>query len=245
MMMIWEYSEAPQKKSRCFNCNQLPSVLYLAISVMGDVTIKGTITHLTSHRIRNGNLMIEAIVADVTGSVRCVWFSKNLMKDILQGSEYVLNGKYELKYGRMAIHKPKYKATGEHPSTQYLSNAPLATPKRDYPHYTKQKQTFIEEYRGLIGFWSIALLIAVFIFWPRNHISQPIPVSPPDTTSSINNASTRTYTPTLQTPNTTRCIDVTSYDHNWNNDVLCTRPDGSTFYTDYAGGRSADSTFER
>lgn len=31
------------------------------------------------------------------------------------------------------------------------------------------------------------------------------------------------------------CIDVTSYDYNWNNDMLCTRPDGSRYYTSYAG----------
>jgi len=32
-----------------------------------------------------------------------------------------------------------------------------------------------------------------------------------------------------------RCIDVTSYDYNWNNDVLCTNPDGSQYYTSYEG----------
>lgn len=31
------------------------------------------------------------------------------------------------------------------------------------------------------------------------------------------------------------CEDVTSYDYNWDNDMLCTRPDGSTFYTSYEG----------
>jgi len=31
------------------------------------------------------------------------------------------------------------------------------------------------------------------------------------------------------------CKDVTSYDYNWNNDMLCKRQDGSTFETDYAG----------
>ncbi|MBM9460467.1 hypothetical protein JK386_11185 [Nocardioides sp. zg-536] len=31
------------------------------------------------------------------------------------------------------------------------------------------------------------------------------------------------------------CRDVTSYDYNWDNDVLCTRSDGSQFYTSYEG----------
>lgn len=31
------------------------------------------------------------------------------------------------------------------------------------------------------------------------------------------------------------CADVTSFDDNWDNDMLCTRADGTKFYTDYAG----------
>jgi hypothetical protein len=51
----------------------------------------------------------------------------------------------------------------------------------------------------------------------------------------------------VQTPgqaeSDSKCTDVTSYDHDWYDDVLCTRPDGSQFYTNYAGGQAADSTF--
>ena len=36
----------------------------------------------------------------------------------------------------------------------------------------------------------------------------------------------------------TRCVDVTSYDDNWQNDMECTRPDGTVFYTDYAGAET-------
>ena len=43
-------------------------------------------------------------------------------------------------------------------------------------------------------------------------------------------------------PNAGTCEDVTSYDHDWNNDMLCTRTDGSTFYTDYAGAKVFRST---
>ena len=32
-----------------------------------------------------------------------------------------------------------------------------------------------------------------------------------------------------------QCADQTSHDHNWHNDMLCKRSDGSTFETDYAG----------
>ena len=34
------------------------------------------------------------------------------------------------------------------------------------------------------------------------------------------------------------CVDVTSYDYNWGNDVLCTRPDGTSFYTSYDGAQA-------
>lgn len=38
------------------------------------------------------------------------------------------------------------------------------------------------------------------------------------------------------------CRDVTSYDYNWDNDMLCTRPNGSTFYTDYAGAEAYENS---
>jgi len=40
---------------------------------------------------------------------------------------------------------------------------------------------------------------------------------------------------TPESPAQTTCIDVTSYDNNWDNDMKCTRPDGTVFYTDYEG----------
>lgn len=39
----------------------------------------------------------------------------------------------------------------------------------------------------------------------------------------------------------TSCKDVTSYDYDWNNDMLCTRSDGTTFYTSYEGARQAEA----
>lgn len=38
-----------------------------------------------------------------------------------------------------------------------------------------------------------------------------------------------------------RCEDVTSYDYNWDNDMRCTRSDGTVFYTDYAGARAFET----
>ena len=45
------------------------------------------------------------------------------------------------------------------------------------------------------------------------------------------------YDPSTSASEQGSCQDVTSYDHNWNNDMLCTRLDGSTFYTNYAGAK--------
>lgn len=39
-------------------------------------------------------------------------------------------------------------------------------------------------------------------------------------------------------PSGARCRDVTSYDYNWQNDMLCTRADGTQFFTDYEGAAS-------
>jgi micrococcal nuclease len=43
-------------------------------------------------------------------------------------------------------------------------------------------------------------------------------------------------------PGAGKCEDVTSYDYNWDNDMKCTRSDGSIFYTDYAGAERFEST---
>lgn len=42
----------------------------------------------------------------------------------------------------------------------------------------------------------------------------------------------------LALPAVRRCSDVTSYDYDWGNDVLCQRVDGSQFHTSYAGANA-------
>jgi hypothetical protein len=67
----------------------------------------------------------------------------------------------------------------------------------------------------------------------------------PNTTSPIDAQPNTVSTREVEATPKTTCIDVTSIDYNWDNDVLCTRPDGSKFYTDYAGGHANDPSFER
>lgn len=39
-------------------------------------------------------------------------------------------------------------------------------------------------------------------------------------------------------PSSVTCKDVTSYDYNWDNDMLCTSPDGKQFHTSYEGAQN-------
>jgi hypothetical protein len=56
-------------------------------------------------------------------------------------------------------------------------------------------------------------------------------------------AAVKTFTETVEGNSAAgTCEDVTSYDYNWDNDMLCTRSDGSTFYTDYAGADRFERT---
>lgn len=80
-----------------------------------------------------------------------------------------------------------------------------------------------EEWGGAIGFVGFIGIVLVIAFW--NNIASVVAGNGWDT----NIASS--------------CKDVTSYDHNWNNDMLCTRPDGGTFYTSYEGAKAAQAKY--
>ena len=43
-------------------------------------------------------------------------------------------------------------------------------------------------------------------------------------------------------PSAGECLDVTSFDENWNNDMKCKRGDGTTFYTDYDGAAEFEAS---
>ena len=104
-----------------------------------------------------------------------------------------------------------------------------------------------KEYYG----WAVACVIGlIFIFFmayssgkEQVSTSSNTTNSPTTSTPQYNNTSTYSSVP-AQTPVRQKgtCRDVTTYDYNWNNDMLCTRPDGSTFYTNYQGARDYLST---
>jgi hypothetical protein len=107
------------------------------------------------------------------------------------------------------------------------------------------QETEANIYKAVITVLLIAILVIVTIVIGNN--SSPASNTASESQIEANKAHTSTqtdtFTPVSPTPPpaSTRkgsCKDVTSYDYNWDNDMLCTRPDGTTFYTDYAGARA-------
>lgn len=76
-----------------------------------------------------------------------------------------------------------------------------------------------EDWSVIAAFVGLAAVVLVFVFW--NNIS-----------SALSGNGWNPYV-------ASSCKDVTSYDRNWGNDMLCTRADGSTFYASYEGARKA------
>lgn len=233
----------------------------------GEITVKATITNKYAHRIKNGNLMTDVVIADKTGSTKAVWFSKQPKEDLVVGSEYIFSGNYQLKYGRLALQSPKYEATGETPPTEELAESPLILPTRNYQSRKTTRFRWPDWIGGAIV-W--ILIIGGIAAWAISSHSNGTPTSnnssqtyssgsgtsspqssdpstttlppAPSTITGNHNGIPEIHTPTQADANST-CTDVTSYDYDWDDDVLCTRPDGSQFYTNYAGGDAADSNF--
>ena len=94
--------------------------------------------------------------------------------------------------------------------------------------------------------WAIGATIASVFKSDTDQQSSTLPSSSTTTASDDQNQSRTPTTTNVDTSDQEangHCDDVTSYDYNWDNDVKCTRPDGSVFYTDYAGGRAYDPNF--
>lgn len=226
----------------------------------GKVTVRATITHRYSHRIQNSNLMTNAVIADKTGTAKVVWFSKSPKEDLKVGAEYVFSGIYQLKYGRLALQSPKYETTGEEYAVEELAESPFILPAWNYP----SKKFVWHNWPDLIGAAIVWILIVggIAAYAIASHHQEAPTASNTSDTSTIQAASPPSQAlssastslgshngfPEIspgQAEANSKCIDVTSIDYDWNDDVLCTRPDGSQFYTNYTGGKSADTTFEK
>ena len=122
---------------------------------LGVVKIKATITQVSSHRIRNGNIMTEATISDKTAVTRCVWFSKYPMQGLRASREYTFIGKYQLKYGRAALQQPRFTPTGKTHTTENPISANSVQPKLHIAKTYNSKR----DWSGLwaILFWAIIL----------------------------------------------------------------------------------------
>lgn len=208
----------------------------------GEITVKATITNKYAHRIKNGNLMTDVVIADKTGSTKAVWFSKQPKEDLVVGSEYIFSGNYQLKYGRLALQSPKYEATGETPSTEELAESPLILPARNYQSRKTPRFRWPDWIGGAIV-W--LLIIGGITFWIYSSHHHPPSITSPQGSGAVtgyHNNIPEIHSPGADESDST-CTDVTSYDYDWDDDVLCTRPDGTQFYTNYAGGDASDSNF--
>ncbi len=77
----------------------------LATTPLGEVvTVGGTVTSFNKRRISRGRTMVEARVADRTGSVRCVWFNPYMKLDV--GEEVALAGEIKSYKGSLQMTSP-------------------------------------------------------------------------------------------------------------------------------------------
>ncbi|MFV1970871.1 MAG: ATP-dependent DNA helicase RecG [Acidimicrobiia bacterium] len=77
----------------------------LATTPLGEVvTVGGTVTSFNKRRISRGRTMVEARVADRTGSVRCVWFNPYMKLDV--GEEVALAGEIKSYRGSLQMTSP-------------------------------------------------------------------------------------------------------------------------------------------
>jgi hypothetical protein len=206
---------------------------------LGFVTIKATITRKHAHYIQNGSLMTDVDIADKTGTTKAVWFSKQPKEDLVIGSEYNFSGTYRLKYGRLALQTPKYVATGKTSSIEELARPPFILHTRDSPF--RKESWKLPDWVGGAIVW--ILIVGGVIFWIySSHHHSPSITSPQGSGSITGN---HNNIPEIRSPGAleanSSCTDVSSTDYDYDDDVLCTRPDGSKFYTNYAGGDAADS----
>lgn len=214
----------------------------------GDSTVRATVTHIYTHRIINGNLMTDAVIADKTGTIKAVWFSKQPKEDLVIGSEYIFSGNYQLKYGRLALHSAEYNATGEKPPMDLLAEAPLTLPARNYPNKKPLWDSVPGWIVGLV-FWATVIggvmLYANYSQTQARNARLAAPIAP--CTADYRVDPSHNGIPEVHCPGAAEsgssCADVTSVDYDWDDDVMCTRPDGTRFYTNYGGGRRADSSF--
>lgn len=90
------------------------STLSIATMAPGLVTIKGQFTNIRARHSRRGLHMTEALLSDLSGSVKIVWFNQPYRaSSIKTGEEYFVSGEFALKSRSMTINNPRVELAKE------------------------------------------------------------------------------------------------------------------------------------
>ncbi len=82
----------------------------------GQVSTRGTISHIAGRYSRRGIHVCEAIAQDTSGSVRLVWFNQPYRTTTIKtGQEYFITGQFGLKNSRLVITNPSIELVSEFP----------------------------------------------------------------------------------------------------------------------------------
>lgn len=72
-----------------------------------EVTVMGRVHKVSSRRPRRNLTIVEADIADESGSLRCVWFNQAFRaRQLMEGAEVAVSGKLETRKGRRQMNSP-------------------------------------------------------------------------------------------------------------------------------------------
>lgn len=107
----------------------------------GSITVKATVEHIKTRRVRRGMHITEASLHDETGALKVVWFNQPYRKDYFKpGKEYYFSGMYEFSYNRYSLMNPTVEQVAE-----FTKNT-----ARIVPIYKETKGLSSREIRGFI-----------------------------------------------------------------------------------------------
>lgn len=80
------------------------------LGLRGDVTVRGKIVEL--REIRVGTPRVQARIFDGTGTLRILWFSTWITKQLAEGDEIVVSGSLQPGYGSLQLTNPEWERIG-------------------------------------------------------------------------------------------------------------------------------------
>lgn len=88
------------------------------------VSVKGNIWQVASKRSKRGVSVLEAVIADESGTIKAVWFNQPFLKNSLKaGDEIVLAGKPEWNFGSIQMQSPAFEIQNQKNKKQNIHTA--------------------------------------------------------------------------------------------------------------------------